>query len=223
MSRPSRHAARIEEDPVHVLTVWSGPAPASEPAEYLTEGLERGGSAVVSPAARLEGDDNIGGQTSALTPALVRGGLAGLLATAPMSVAMAIWHRWLPYHERGPLPPREITMEVARRAGVRSRLDEPQKRAATLVSHFSYGSAMGALYGALSSRTVRPGVATGALFGLGVWAGSYLGLLPALGILPPATRHPPRRNALMIAAHLVWGAAAGGISRALDIDEEQSA
>ena len=36
-----------------------------------------------------------------------------------------------------------------------------------------------------------------------------LGLLPALGILTPATRHPPRRNLLMIAAHVVWGATLG--------------
>ena len=49
----------------------------------------------------------------------------------------------------------------------------------------------------------------GACYGLAVWAGSYLGLLPALGVLKPATEHPVRRIALMIAAHLVWGAALG--------------
>jgi putative membrane protein len=42
-----------------------------------------------------------------------------------------------------------------------------------------------------------------------VWAGSYLGLLPVLGILSPATRHPTGRNALMIAAHIIWGATLG--------------
>ena len=47
------------------------------------------------------------------------------------------------------------------------------------------------------------------LYGLAVWAGSYLGLLPALGIMSPATDHPLRRTALMIAAHLVWGSALG--------------
>jgi putative membrane protein len=38
---------------------------------------------------------------------------------------------------------------------------------------------------------------------------SYLGLLPALGILRPATEHPERRNALMIVAHLIWGSITG--------------
>jgi hypothetical protein len=46
-------------------------------------------------------------------------------------------------------------------------------------------------------------------FGLAVWAGSYLGWLPAAGIISPATEHPARRNALMIAAHAVWGAGVG--------------
>jgi uncharacterized membrane protein YagU involved in acid resistance len=54
-----------------------------------------------------------------------------------------------------------------------------------------------------------PGPLSGAAFGLAVWAGSYLGLLPVLGILRPATEHPARRNALMIASHVVWGAVAG--------------
>jgi hypothetical protein len=52
-------------------------------------------------------------------------------------------------------------------------------------------------------------VLAGAGFGVAVWAGSYLGWLPAAGILSPATEHPPRRNALMIASHVVWGATAG--------------
>lgn len=42
--------------------------------------------------------------------------------------------------------------------------------------------------------------------GAAIWAGSYFGWVPALGILTPASEHPRRRNALMIAAHIVWGA-----------------
>ncbi len=45
----------------------------------------------------------------------------------------------------------------------------------------------------------------GMLFGLLVWIVSYLGLLPGLRVLTPATEHPVRRSALMVAAHLVWG------------------
>jgi hypothetical protein len=44
-------------------------------------------------------------------------------------------------------------------------------------------------------------------YGLGVWAVSYLGYLPALGIRKSAKEDTPQRSAMMIVAHLVWGAA----------------
>ena len=44
---------------------------------------------------------------------------------------------------------------------------------------------------------------------------SYLFWLPGMGILKPATLHPRRRNALMLGAHLVWGAATAVAMREL--------
>lgn len=137
------------------------------------------------------------------------GALAGLAATVPMSLAMKLMHEQLPGHEQYPLPPRAVTMEVAEQAGVREHLDEGGRQAATWASHFGYGAACGALYGALAAGRDAPPLAAGVGFGLAVWAGSYLGWLPAAGILRPATEHPPRRTALMIAAHVVWGATTG--------------
>ncbi|HEX7957300.1 MAG TPA: DUF6789 family protein [Pyrinomonadaceae bacterium] len=138
------------------------------------------------------------------------GALAGLAATAPMTLAMKLMHEQLPREEQYPLPPRQVPEGVAEKAGVDRHLDEETREAATWVSHFAYGTACGALYGALSGEVIdeRPLLA-GAGFGLAVWAGSYLGWLPAAGILSPATEHPARRNALMIAAHVVWGATTG--------------
>jgi len=46
-------------------------------------------------------------------------------------------------------------------------------------------------------------------YGLVVWAGSYLGLLPAVGLHRPATREPAGRNGMMIGAHVVFGAVLG--------------
>jgi hypothetical protein len=46
-------------------------------------------------------------------------------------------------------------------------------------------------------------------YGLAVWAGSYLGWLPAAGVLPPATEEPAGKNAVMILAHVACGAALG--------------
>lgn len=140
---------------------------------------------------------------------LLLGALAGLAATAPMSLAMKLMHAGLPPEEQYPLPPRAVTMELAEAVGLDEQMDEPTREAATWAAHFGYGATCGAAYGALAAGTRVPPVLAGASFGLAVWAGSYLGWLPAAGILRPATEHPPRRVALMVAAHLVWGAAAG--------------
>ena len=138
---------------------------------------------------------------------ILLGALAGLAATAPMTLAMKLMHEQLPREEQYPLPPRQVTEGMAEKAGVNEHLDEEEREAATWMSHFAYGTACGALYGALSGERVdsHPLLA-GVGFGMAVWAGSYLGWLPAAGIISPATEHPPRRTALMIAAHAVWGA-----------------
>jgi uncharacterized membrane protein YagU involved in acid resistance len=142
---------------------------------------------------------------------LLTGAFAGLVATVPMTAAMTAMHRRLPAPQRYPLPPRRVTMRAAGKAGVREHLDEPARKAATMVSHFGYGTAVGSLFGAIAPRDPVRGVALGAGFGLLVWTVSYLGLLPALDLHPPATKEPAGRNGLMIGAHLVWGATLGAL------------
>jgi hypothetical protein len=134
---------------------------------------------------------------------------AGCVATLPMTIAMEAMHGELPPEEQYPLPPRTVALRAADRAGIEENLDEGERTGLTLVSHFGMGTAMGALYGPVSRFIPLPAPLAGAAFGLAVWAGNYLGILPALGLLSSATRHPRRRVGLMIAAHLVWGAAAG--------------
>jgi hypothetical protein len=156
---------------------------------------------------------------------ILLGALAGLAATAPMTLAMKLMHEALPEHEQYPLPPRQVTEGMAEKAGVSEHLDEQDRETATWASHFAYGAACGALYGALSEGLEglgAPPVLAGAGFGVAVWAGSYLGWLPAAGIISPATDHPPRRNALMIAAHVVWGVAAGAIVDRLSDDGREN-
>jgi uncharacterized membrane protein YagU involved in acid resistance len=137
------------------------------------------------------------------------GAVAGLGATVPMTVAMEVMHTMLPEEEQYPLPPGVITMKAAEEVDLKSEMNETERTTATLVSHFAYGASVGALYAPLKEKIPLSPVAAGACYGLAVWAGSYLGLLPALGVLSPATKHPVRRTALMIAAHLIWGAALG--------------
>lgn len=147
---------------------------------------------------------------------LIKGAIAGLFATVPMTIAMKVLHEQLPHEERYPLPPRLIVENAAEAADVEHELGEDEEYKLTVLAHFAYGAATGAIYsGALSAMDAKPGAANGVAYGLGVWTLSYLGLLPAVGLLEPATEHPARRNAVMIAAHVVWGASLGWAARRL--------
>jgi len=129
---------------------------------------------------------------------LVSGALAGIVATLPMTGAMRRLHRGLETEDRYPLPPREIIGSAA--PGLR-RASAPD---ITIAAHFAYGAACGA---GLAAVAPKPRLAAGVAGGLGIWVASYLGWIPAFGILRAATRHPAPRNRLMILSHLMWGAA----------------
>lgn len=146
---------------------------------------------------------------------MLSGAIAGGGAAIPMLVVMEAGFRRLPARERYPLPPREVVEEVSEQTGVPLPAGEEYRIAVTLAAHLGYGMAVGAPIGLASPRTGSEAVFRGLLLGGVVWTGSYLGLLPALGILRPATEHPPRRTLLMIAAHGVWGVCAALIVSSL--------
>lgn len=136
-----------------------------------------------------------------MKPAL-HGAVAGLAGTVFMTIAMRWLWRRLPENQRYPLPPREI-IESALTPAAKARMGERTRRNLTMVAHFGYGAAT-AIPFALGTESRR--ASAGAAYGLAVWAGSYLGWIPAMRILKPATEHPAKRNLLMMLAHLIWGA-----------------
>jgi uncharacterized membrane protein YagU involved in acid resistance len=165
------------------------------------------------------------------------GAAGGFVGTIPMTILMRSAERKLPPDEQYALPPKRIATHLADAAGVEDdpahvkELD-PEWDAKTYAGHFAYGTTTGAAFGAMwsvapSPPSVAVGIGTGIAYGLGVWAASYLGWLPAVGLHPPATREPASRNALMIAAHVVWGATLGaitaGLARATDGEDGRSA
>jgi uncharacterized membrane protein YagU involved in acid resistance len=141
---------------------------------------------------------------------LLIGGIAGFAGTLAMTAAMRRMHRRLPAKERYPLTPREIVDSGAKQ--VHAALPDEAARDLTLAAHFAYGALVGAMIAAMNPDMKKK---TGAAAGAAVWVASYMGWIPAVGTLEPATEHPPRRNALMIAAHLVWGAATAAAVREL--------
>jgi hypothetical protein len=136
-----------------------------------------------------------------------------------MTVAMTAMHRALPHEEQEPLPPRQIAENAASTAGVDLGPDEDTREAVTLAAHFGYGAAAGSLYGPFAGSTGLPRAAEGMLYGMAVWGGSYLGLLPGAGLYRSAKDESRSRNALMISAHLIWGASLGLLVSALSKDD----
>jgi hypothetical protein len=130
---------------------------------------------------------------------MVSGLASGAAATFPMTLAMFALRDRMPREWFKSLPPRKITLNLLHHLGLARKLDRKDKRRLVGVSHFGYGAAAGALYGLLPRRLPGP------LFGLAVWAVSYLVAMPALSLYRPATRDPASRNKLMIASHLAWG------------------
>ena len=150
-----------------------------------------------------------------LASRLVVGAIAGFVGTMAMTAAMRRLHRRLPAEERYPLTPREIVDSVGDQLQV--PLADETARDVTTAAHFLYGAAMGALIAAMNPDPNKRG---GAAAGAAVWLASYMGWIPAVGALAPASDHPARRNALMIGVHLVWGATTAAAIRELRLARE---
>lgn len=147
--------------------------------------------------------------TTKLASRALRGTAAGTVATGAMSVVMLTAKRagWM-----GKQPPERIVAAGLDALGVdRNRSTQ---RGLAAAAHVVYGAACGAVFATFATTLRRSHAAVaGAAFGFGVWALSYLGWVPALGIMPPAHRDRPGRPTAMIAAHLVYGAALGALLR----------
>jgi uncharacterized membrane protein YagU involved in acid resistance len=154
---------------------------------------------------------------------VMTGALAGLVASLPMAAVMMGLNRLLPSRGRTliepyrALPPKEITLEIAERVGA-PEVVRPGRRwgLATWLGHMGYGAATASLYPLLTRRLNLPNVIRGMLFAMLVWAGSYLGWLPAFDVLPPATQQTRRRNVVMILSHLSWGSLTALLSDLLE-------
>lgn len=150
----------------------------------------------------------------------IPGAAAGFLATLPMTATMATVRSILPPEEQHPIPPRRVVGSLTKKTGLDDDMDEGDKDVAIAASHFAYGAAAGALYSLLFGRR-QTRLLYGAGFGVAVWAGSYLGWLPALNILPSAHRDPKGWVAMNIIAHGVWGLSTAALAKQFAGPEEE--
>jgi len=139
---------------------------------------------------------------------LARGAGAGALATVAMSAEMLAAQR---LGVMGEQPPERIAEDAAEEV-TGSQPDEGTTDVLASVAHFAFGAAGGAGYALILGRSARSaGPVTGIVFGLLVWAASYAGWIPALGILPPPDRDRPGRQVAMVLAHVIYGSVLGAL------------
>ena len=148
---------------------------------------------------------------------LLAGATAGAVATVAMSALMLAAKR---IGITGTLPPELI----ARKAVEAVSGDPPgdgQEDAVAAVAHIGFGAVAGAIFELLmvraqaTGRSAAIGASAGALYATGIWLVSYQGWVPALGIMPAASRDRRGRVATMLAAHWVYGASLGVLARVL--------
>lgn len=139
------------------------------------------------------------------------GATAGTVSTLPMSLLMLGAQKM---GLMGKQPPEKIT-EAALNEIMDEPVQEPVEDALSVVNHFAFGAVAGALYGGLRREEMSQ-IAQGMVFATGVWSGSYMGWVPALGIMPPATRDREGRPESMFVAHLVFGACLGALTQWLE-------
>lgn len=155
---------------------------------------------------------SLGGSTASFLLPVLGGAIAGAVATGPMTLFMMAAHRYLPLHQRHALPPKVITMDLLDKVNIKQHLNRKQRKRAPWIAHVAYGTGVGATYGSFSRFVPLPPPVKGIIFALLVWAGSYLGWLPAFDVSGSAPDESTRRNVLMIGAHVVWGAVAGPVA-----------
>lgn len=141
---------------------------------------------------------------------ILRGAWSGVMATSSMTLSLFRTHKALPWKEKSPLPPAIITDALQRKIGLFPNAKADVKEQATMVSHFGYGVVGGIAYAVIADKLpIHSPLLKGSLFGLSIWAASYYGLIPALDLKSEGEDMTSKRNLMMIAAHVVWGAALG--------------
>jgi putative membrane protein len=73
-----------------------------------------------------------------------------------------------------------------------------------LAVHFAFSMVFAAVYFSLVARFPVAGAWHGAAFGLLVWIGAHLVVMPLLGVTPPAAALPLDENLSEAMGHVVW-------------------
>jgi hypothetical protein len=143
---------------------------------------------------------------------LIRGGLAGSLAAACMTVIRMAARRGGIIEKTVPQAAEEL---LSHRSGLGRRAHPILHHLTDQAMHIGYGAALGAAYAVAARSRSRHVVTRGLAYGIGAWFfGSWL-LLPLMRAKQAAWRKRPSENAVDLLAHLVFGTATALVSEEL--------
>jgi putative membrane protein len=172
---------------------------------------------------------------------IIIGAIGGLAGTSAMNEAQRAWthavdgeaaesaagkHDARDWQERSEgQNSNEIAAQVLANRIVGRPLNRSELAVAAPLIHYSFGAAMGALYGAYLGRRTQHG--TGIGFGLAVWLLADEIAMPLLGLSDSTLRRPFEQHLQSMAAHVVFGmtteAARAALERQLDESGSQAA
>ncbi len=170
--------------------------------------------------------------TTRSTPlgAAARGLVAGAIGTAFMTIAQELTAKLQGSgddgEQQGPeqSQPEDPWQQASAPAKVAKRISEgvfqhevSPDRISLLTHgmHWSYGTGWGAVYGLAQATIHAPTLRHGLLFGTGVWAMSYVELVP-MGLYEPPWKYSPSAIATEVGYHLVYGTATAAAYSLLD-------
>ncbi len=139
---------------------------------------------------------------------MLNGTIAGAAATTTMTAFMRLAQYTGNY--RRELPPTNVTQAALRTLHVQHRVSSEQETVLIGLAHWAFGMVAGALFGLMiKANRHLPRWLAGVVFALVVWSVSYMGWVPALGILPQPWNQRKEHGWMPFLAHIVYGATLG--------------
>jgi putative membrane protein len=114
--------------------------------------------------------------------------------------------------------PEPATVQAADAAAVATlgrHLDAAEQDAAGPLMHYGFGTAVGAVYGALAETRPELTRLGGIPFGLGVWASADEVGVAAAGMSPAPWNRPLRAHTYSVLSHAVYGLTTEAIRKAV--------
>ena len=146
---------------------------------------------------------------------LLAGAAAGLAASFLMGPVHALAQKASRQKEQDQLDPTEKVAAAVSHQVLHHRLSGDEKKAAAPAVHYLFGTTVGAIYGLAAEQIPAVRTGFGSLFGIAVWLGAHVLVVPALGLSRPITKSPLSQEAGEFGAHIAYGTAAEGVRLAM--------